>query len=152
MWQTPRYGQRSPRCRKPAPRPACRRNSGQAHERGRSRLQVDEKLVLRNEPITRGNGGKPHWTDFCYRTGGETVYVCSLHPNGVDEKEYRRILFDQPEAKGWGWRIMRRNAEVFVRGRIRHADHKTITLHGWHQVLMNTESQSKAMRNLAFLD
>ena len=33
-----------------------------------------------------------------------------------------------------------------------HADHKTITLHGWHRVLMNTENQSRAMRNVAFLD
>jgi len=27
-----------------------------------------------------------------------------------------------------------------------------ITLHGWHQVVMNTEGQSKAMKNVAFLD
>ena len=47
---------------------------------------------------------------------------------------------------------MRRNAGVHVKGRIRHADHKTITLHGWRRVLMNTEGQSKAMRNVAFLD
>jgi len=25
-------------------------------------------------------------------------------------------------------------------------------LHGWHRVVMNTEGQSKAMRNVAFLD
>jgi hypothetical protein len=31
-------------------------------------------------------------------------------------------------------------------------DHATITLHGWHRVLMNTEGQSKAMGNVAFLD
>jgi hypothetical protein len=47
---------------------------------------------------------------------------------------------------------MRRNASVYVRGHIRHADHKTIILHGWHRVLMNTENQAKAMRNVAFLD
>ena len=47
---------------------------------------------------------------------------------------------------------MTRNAEVYVRGRIRHADHRTITLHGWHRVLMNTENQARAMRNVAFLD
>ncbi len=29
-------------------------------------MQVDEKLVLRDEPLSRGNGGKPHWVDFCY--------------------------------------------------------------------------------------
>src|SRR5687768_14172185 len=29
---------------------------------------VDEALVLRNEPLRRGNGGKPHWVEHCYRT------------------------------------------------------------------------------------
>jgi hypothetical protein len=39
-----------------------------------------------------------------------------------------------------------------VKARIRHADHATITLNGWHQVLIITEAQSKAMKNVAFLD
>ena len=115
-------------------------------------LKVDEKLVLHDEPIARGNGGKPHWCDACYRTGGETVYVCSQRPSGLLGAEYRRLLDKQPEAKTWGWRVMQRNAQVYVRGRVRHADHRTITLHGWHRVLMNTENQSRAMRNVVFLD
>jgi hypothetical protein len=113
---------------------------------------VDEKFIIRNEPLRRGNGGKPHWADLCYRTGGETVYVCSRHPNGVTEVQYKSILARTPKAKGWGWTTMRRNPGVYVKGRIRHADHATITLHGWHRVLMNTEGQSRAMRNVAFLD
>jgi hypothetical protein len=113
---------------------------------------VDEQLVLKNEPLRRGNGGKPHWAEFCYRTGGESVYVCARHPNGVTEAQYKAILVRTPKAKGWGWKTMRRNPGVYVKGRIRHADHATITLHGWHRVLMNTEGQSKAMRNIAFLD
>jgi hypothetical protein len=112
---------------------------------------VDEKQVLRDEPLRRGNG-KPHWAEFCYRTGGETVYVCSKHPNGVTEAQYKGILAGNPKAKGWAWRTMRRNPGVYVKGRVRHADHATITLNGWHQVVMNTEGQSKAMRNVAFLD
>ena len=115
-------------------------------------LKVDEKLVLRDEPMTRSKGGKPHWAEFCYRTGGETVYVCAHRPNGIVKAIYRRLLENQPEAMRWGWRVMQRNAEVYVRGRIRHADHKTIVLHGWHRVLMNTEGQARAMRNVAFLD
>jgi hypothetical protein len=115
-------------------------------------MAVDEKLVLRDEPLTRGNGGKPHWADFCYRTGGETVYVCARHPNGVVAAQYKNILAGNPKATGWGWRTMRRNPGVYVKGRIRHSDHATINLHGWHRVLMNTEGQSKAMRNVAFLD
>ena len=113
---------------------------------------VDEALVLRNEPLRRGDGGKPHWAESCYRSGGETVHVCSRHPNGVTEPRYQHILASNPKAKGWGWRSMRRNPGVYVRGGVRHADHKTIVLHGWHRVLMNTEGQSRAMRNVAFLD
>ena len=115
-------------------------------------FHADENLVLRNEPLRRGNGGKPHWAEFCYRTGGESVYVCRRHPNGVTATEYRTILTANPNAKKWGWQAMRRNAGVYVRGRIRHADHETIVLHDWHRVLMNTEAQAKAMRNVAFLD
>jgi hypothetical protein len=113
---------------------------------------VDEKLVLHDEPLARGDGGKPHWAEFCYRTGGETVYVCSRYSNGVIGLLYKAILAGNPKANSWGWRTMRRNAGVYVRGRIRHPDHATIRLHGWHRVLMNTEGQSKAMRNVAFLD
>jgi hypothetical protein len=73
-------------------------------------------------------------------------------PGGILEAEYRRRLEERPEARNWGCRVMWRNAEVYVRRRIRHADHRTITPHGWHRVLMNTEIQSRAMRNVAFLD
>jgi hypothetical protein len=113
---------------------------------------VDPKLVLPNEPLSRGNGGKAHWAEFCFRTGGETVYVCSKYPNGLTGAQIKTILADSPNAKGWGWRTMQRNPGVYVRGRIRHPDHATITLHGWHRVLMNTEGQSRAMKSVAFLD
>ncbi len=116
------------------------------------RLTVDESLVLRDEPLTRGVGSKPHRCELCYRRGGEVVYVCPRIKGGVDARRYRQILHDQPEAKNWGWQMMRRNPQVYVRGRIRHEDHKTIVLHGWHRVLMNTENQARAMRNVAFLD
>jgi hypothetical protein len=115
-------------------------------------LKVHRAFVLRNEPITRGNGGKPHWCDWCYRMGGETVYVCARFPGGVTEVVHRRLLADEPTAKGWNWRTMQRNAEVYVRGRVRHADHETIVLHDWHRVVMNTEHRARAMRHVAFLD
>jgi hypothetical protein len=41
---------------------------------------------------------------------------------------------------------------VFARGTVRHRDHATITLHGWHQVWMNTENTTRQMANVAFLD
>ena len=89
-------------------------------------LAVDEKLVLPNEPLRRGNGGKPHWAEFCYRTGGESVYVCSRHPNGVTEAQYKVILAGNSKAKGWGWRTMRRNPGVYVKGRSRRRTSKKL--------------------------
>jgi hypothetical protein len=115
-------------------------------------FHVDTRFVLHNEPLRRGNRGKPHWLEHCYRTGGETVYVCPSHPNGVTVRQYQRILADNPRAKWLGWLPMSRNAGVYARGKVRHSDHKTIVLHGWHRALMNTEGQSKAMRNVAYLD
>ena len=112
---------------------------------------VDEKLVLRNEPLRRGSG-KPHLVEEIFRSGGETVHVCRRHPNGVTPGEYRSILQRSPEAAGWGWQVMRRNPGVYARGTVRHSDHATITLPFWHRVLMNTETQSRTMANVAFLD
>lgn len=115
-------------------------------------LIVDPKLVRFGEPLSRGNGGKPHWAEFCYRTGGEQVYVCDRKPGVFSEARYHQVLQQKPEARAWGWRSMRRNPGVYVRGRVRHADHKTITLRSWHRVLMNTENEAKALQHLAFLD
>lgn len=64
----------------------------------------------------------------------------------------KKIVSGNRNAKNWGWQTVQRNPGVYVRGRIRHPDHATITLHGWHQVVMNTENESRAMRNVAFLD
>jgi hypothetical protein len=47
---------------------------------------------------------------------------------------------------------MRRNPKVYVRGRVRHPDHATVTLDGWHEVFSNTEHLSKAMGDVVFLD
>lgn len=114
-------------------------------------LIIDEKRVLRNEPLRR-SGGKPHFVEQLFRTGGETVHVCGRHPNGVTEAEYRELLRVNPNAVRWGWRVMSRNPGVYARGNVRHSDHATITLPFWHRVLMNTEHQSRTMANVAFLD
>jgi len=47
---------------------------------------------------------------------------------------------------------MRRNPGVYARGTVRHSDHDTLNLQLWHRVLMNTETQSRTMANVAFLD
>jgi hypothetical protein len=114
-------------------------------------LVVDRKLVLRNEPLARA-GGKPHWAEFLYRSGGETVYVSRDYPQGLTEPEYKALLARKPSAKREHWTVMRRNPGVWVQGKIRHPDHKTVKLNGWHRVLMNTESQAASKRHVVFLD
>jgi len=114
-------------------------------------LAVDAKLAFRNEPLVRGMG-KPHMAEFAYRTGGETVYVSRDYPQGLAEAEYKALLTRKPSAKRLTWQAMRRNAAVYVRGKVRHPDHKTVKLNGWHQVLPNTESRAASMRHLTFLD
>lgn len=114
-------------------------------------LTAAAQLLFHNEPLRRG-GGKPHICEELYRVGGTTVYVCGRYPNGLTEREYHDLLTRQPMARKWTWQLMRRAPRVYVRGRIRHADHKTVVLPFWHEVQMNTETQSRAMRNVAFLD
>jgi hypothetical protein len=113
-------------------------------------LKVNPMLVLRNEPIRRGNGSKAHFLEECYRTGGVSVYVSSQYPTGLTEAEYRRL--PEEERKRGNFRYMRRDAAVFARGEVWHPDHATIWLNGWHRVWMNTENRARAMRNLVFLD
>jgi len=114
-------------------------------------LVWDEELILHNEPLRRG-GGKPHRVEELVRNGGETVYVCKRFPNGFTPPEYSALLLNDPTASRWGWQIMRRNAGVYARGEVRHSDHATITLAFWHRVMMNTETQSRTMAHVAFLD
>lgn len=112
-------------------------------------LKADPLLVLKNEPLSRGNGGKPHWAEECYRSGGDTVYVSARYPTGLTAEEYKKLLASE---RNQGFNVMKRGAAVYVRGKMSHPDHATVALNGWHEVLMNTENRSKALRFLAFLD
>jgi hypothetical protein len=111
---------------------------------------IPEIMVLRNEPLRRGSG-KPHLVERCYRTGGETVYVSHVFPNGLSEARYRSWIADRRNPRV-SWTVMRRNPGVYVCGRIRHPDHATVVLKGWHRVASNTEDRSALGRTLAFLD
>ena len=115
-------------------------------------LSVNPKLVLRNEPISRGNGSKAHLCQFLFRTGGDAVYVCGHYPQGVTPDTYTHLMRTNSEAGGWDWRQMVRDANVYVRGRVWHPDHRTVVLDGWHRVLMNTERFAPGARAVVFLD
>jgi hypothetical protein len=114
-------------------------------------LHLDAGLILRNEPMSR-SGGSPHMVAELFRSGGETVYVCTRFPSGLTESEYKDTCAKDHGAKYWHWQQRVRNAGVFARGTVRHRDHATITLHEWHQVWMNTENTTRQKANVAFLD
>src|SRR5262245_52201958 len=115
-------------------------------------LAVEESFVRSNEPLSRGGGSKAHMCQYAYRTAGELVMVCDRHPAGVPMGSYEKILRKNPKARNWNWSQMRRNAEVYVRGRVWHPDHKTVVLRCWHRVLMNTEHLAPGRSNVTFLD
>ena len=96
-------------------------------------------LILRDEPLQRGPGSKPHVCEQLYRKGGETVYIVGRAV--FTEEEYAaRVAAD----KDGSFRNQRRelrvlNPEVYVRGAIRHPDHAAVHLEKWHRVYINNE-------------
>lgn len=114
-------------------------------------LVVADWLVLQNEPMVRGRG-KPHVAQFLYREGGTTVYASRNYSNSLTEDQYQELIKRDPSAKNLRWQIMTLNPDAYVKGWVRHPDHKTVVLPCWHRVVPNTESEAAAGPNLAFLD
>ncbi len=109
-------------------------------------ITIDAQRVLRNEPLSRG--GKPHWVEQLYRTGGESVQVhAQFAPEGITRAGFGKL--SEKQRRTPGWQSMKRNPAVYARGKVRHPDHKTIRLHDWHLVRLNREQRP---RSLAFLD
>jgi hypothetical protein len=97
--------------------------------------EVDERVILKNEPLNRGRGNS-HMVDEMVRSGGQAGY--ERRGNFISEAEFNRLQ----EKDKFGWRAARRNPTVYVRGRIRHDEHKTVILKTWHRVFPNTETSS----------
>ena len=112
------------------------------------RKETCAESVLKNEPMRKTPRNKPHWVQELYRDGGETVYVS--RNKVLSQAEYNTAMETNPERmRGQSWRVMVRNANVYARGAVRHADHSTVWLEGWHRVFMNAEFTTSAV---AFLD
>jgi len=100
-------------------------------------LIVNEDVVLSDEPLTRGGGrggrggSKPHMMEYCYRTGGETVYVNHQYPTGLTVAKYNALSQDQ--RRRGNFRMMVKDAGVYAKGKISHADHATLHLPCWHR-------------------
>ena len=115
---------------------------------------VDDRgaVIHCNEPLSRGGRSKPHICSQMMRRGGVAVMVCGQYPAGVTLDVYQRLIATDPKAPSLMWRSMTRDAEVYVRGEVRHRDHKTIDLDGWHRVYMNRERLARHAPQIAFLD
>lgn len=113
------------------------------------RIDPPGAFVLRNEPLSRGLG-TPHVMQFAVRSGGELVYVNHGNPRGITAAQYARLTAE--EQRQGGWSSMVRDPDVYATGAIRHPDHATVHLDGWHRVLMNTEQQARAMQHVVFID
>lgn len=106
--------------------------------------------VLHNEPLLRNRNAKPHMCSDVIRYGGIPVVI------------YRGVEYSLPDwdnhleaMRASGQRLTGRvlnvvkDPEVYVRGQVRHPDHATLVLHGWHRVHANAEMRSE---NLSFYD
>lgn len=110
-------------------------------------LKVAPKAFLIDEPLRRGRS-KPHVCETMYRTGGVDVLFHQQHaPNGISMEEFQKL--DVDKTRVGGWRKMRRDAHVYVKGKVSHPDHTTLILKGWHRVYMSGEVM---MEEMAFLD
>jgi hypothetical protein len=130
-------------------------------------LNTAGRPIHRWEPIRRG-GGKAHLVQELVRLGGKVVYfngrvpavapVASAAPaappqtmSAEEFATYRKQIGPREAAN---WRSGVQDARVYARGLVRHPDHATLVLNGWHEVLANTEAQAsvEALRRLAFID
>jgi hypothetical protein len=115
-------------------------------------LRPEPLRIFKDEPLSRGDGSKPHWIELCYRKGGQRVYVCDAYAAGLTEEQYLRLLQRSHGLRHANWEVRVRDAEVYAKGRVRHPDHKLLVLDGWHRVFMNRENEARAKRHVVFLD
>lgn len=109
---------------------------------------IPPALILRHEPLQRTARSKPHVCQELYREGGEVVYL--VRGKEYSEREYAREKQRDPGFDRGLARRMVRNPNVYARGYVRHEDHATIRLTGWHRVFINAELT--AGTSVTFLD
>jgi len=112
---------------------------------------LDGETILRNEPLQRNAGSKPHVCEELVRIGGKTVYV--VQGRAYSLGEYRARAGRDAGFRRHKPQVRVADPQMYARGRISHPDHATIVLEGWHRVLINRERPAVGMRsNVRFLD
>ncbi|HET9011661.1 MAG TPA: hypothetical protein VFN38_07575 [Gemmatimonadaceae bacterium] len=105
------------------------------------------KPILRGEPLLRGRNGKPHVASELVRFGGQMVVLSG--GTEYTPEAFEAACAANPELRQRNARRMVKDAEVYVRGPVRHRDHATLVLDGWHRVYVNGEALSE---NMSFYD
>ncbi len=108
-------------------------------------IDVLDDQIIRNERLQRVAFSKPHICQELFRQGGQTVFL--VRSQVLSPDEYAALVKRAPEWGGMQPRI--RNPEVYVRGKVRHPDHATVRLDGWHRVYINGELYGP---DVSFLD
>lgn len=115
-------------------------------------VPAEPLLIRRQEPLVRPGGGKAHVVAELSRGGtGEMVWY---HPtygaNGLNDAEYAALTDHVRKAPAWRRMTrVRDGGRVLARGTVRHPDHATLVLNGWHAVYLNNERRAAG---LGFLD
>lgn len=120
-------------------------------------------ILLHNEPLSRGRGSTPHIVADMVRSGGETRWQARIPPlfkrraeldtamgnRVLTTSDKDRVAVEFPDVQ---WSSVLTNPTVYVRGTVRHSDHATVTLKGWHRVVMSAENQARAASHVVFID
>jgi hypothetical protein len=102
-------------------------------------------IIHKDEPMSRPGGGKPHTVEEVVRVGGRVVYADS-GGNILTPEEYEKL---ESHSK-YRYTQRRADATVYGRGYVKHRDHETLHLDGWHRIYMNAEKRDG--KALIFLD
>ena len=108
--------------------------------------------VLAPDPVLEARAGGLH-----VRRQGEWFFVPVATPETLREIEMAersdQIQIRAPIVELGSWQhvrehradeLIRSGDRIFVRGRVRHVDHRATILHQWHEVFRNTEARQPA--------
>jgi hypothetical protein len=114
-------------------------------------IDVDPLRIRRREPLIRPGGGKPHYVDELVRGTGEMVWHHARYASsGMTDAQRAALPSEIRRESGWSRRLrVLREGSVLARGAVRHPDHATVYLPGWHRVYINREVRPAS---LGFLD